>query len=151
MERFDAIASTKDFLFQVWKGDMSACADKLATGFFFVGPFDESLGIGASKFIELRIKLQPLLQRLEYTMQQCEITYRNPSVSICLAITSISDGAEYETKLANVVIWKDTPTGTKLAYLVTFIPVDINLRGVGYGRSMIAAHALTSKIGRAHV
>ena len=77
-------------------------------------------------------------------MQQCEITYRNPSVSICLAITSISDGAEYETKLANVVIWKDTPTGTKLAYLVTFIPVDINLRGVGYGRSMIAARALTS-------
>ena len=144
VERFDAIASTKEFLFQAWKGDMSACAEKLTTDFLFVGPFDESLGIGASKFVELRIKLQPLLQRLEYTMRQCEIFYRNPSVSICLAIISISDGAEYETKLANVVTWKDTPTGTKLAYLVTFIPVDINLRGVGYGRSMIAARALTS-------
>ena len=67
MREFNLIASTKDFLLQLWKGNMSACADMLATDFFFVGPFDESHGIGASKFIELRIKLQPLLQRLEYT------------------------------------------------------------------------------------
>ena len=141
---FNLIASTKDFLLQLWKGNMSACADMLATDYFFVGPFEGSLGIGASKFVELRIKLQPLFQRLEYETQRCEVTYRDANTSICFVVVSVSNDAKHETKLTSVAVWKDTLAGIKLAQLIISVPVGVNFMDTDYGRSMGSAIALAN-------
>lgn len=75
MQGFDFIASTKDFFLQLWKGDMKSCADYLASDFVFVGPFDGATSVGISKFVELRVRVQPLFQHVEYKVKTCQQTY----------------------------------------------------------------------------
>jgi hypothetical protein len=123
VQGFDFIASTKDFFLQLWKGDMKSCSDYLASDFAFVGPFDGATSVGISKFVELRVRVQPLFQHIEYKVKTCQQTYSDTNTSIGLVITLVTGDTMQPTKVNNIVVWKTTSSGVKLAQLHTYIPM----------------------------
>lgn len=127
MQEFDFIASTKDFFFQLWKGDMKACAGYLASDFSFVGPFEGATSAGISEFIELRIRVQPLFQRIEYEVKTCQQTYSDTNTSIGLAIMLVTDDTIQPIKVNNIVVWSATSGGERLVQLHTYIPMSTSL------------------------
>ena len=127
MQEFDFIASTKDFFFQLWKGDLKACASYLASDFSFVGPFEGTASAGISKFIEFRVKVQPLFQRIEYEVKTCQQTYSDTNTSIGLAIMLVTGDTIQPTKVNNIVVWGSTSGGGKLVQLHTYIPMSTSL------------------------
>lgn len=122
---FDPISATKSFISFLWNGDMNTCRALSADDFTFVGPFEHSSDMDIAHFVDFRVKLNLILERLSYEIDSIEFVYGDTHTAITTADMEVWQDKGHIAMLRSTLVWRITANGHRLAHLHMSVPIKL--------------------------